>query len=271
MAKPIKARTVVSKVFAKDSEVNASELPKRLKTLQEYLLDAVENDCRLFASRISDWKENAIYKHFNPTWESFVNEHIKQPLEWIDHIIEGVTILDQSKPIKAKEAVAAAQAKGRPDGSRTGPKPATLALGERIVTLEDEGLTQKEISQEVNVSQGRVSQVKKIIRNKSANGTIKTNTIPTPPKRGTNSKSHTIARLKRDGHADLAQQVESGQLPAAVARRQAGYPGADRKVFSVGTKTNPQDFALRLADELPKEFLAELTAALNELVLRGGS
>jgi len=273
MAKPVKTRTVVSKVFAKDSEVNANELPKRLKTLQEYLLDAVENDCRLFASRISDWKENAVYKHFNPTWESFVNEHIKQPLEWIDHIIEGVTILDQSKPIKAKEAIAAAQSKGRPDGSTKGHSLATLAKAEKAVALTAQGMPQKKIGEEIGVSQPRVSELVDLgvnIGNKRDNVPIKSDNTPPPTSHRGNSKTHTIARLKRDGYADLAQQVESGQLPAAAARRQAGFPGADRKNFSVGKATNPQDFALKLADELPREFLVELTAALNELILRGG-
>ena len=111
MAKPVKTRTVVSDVFAEASEVNPTELPNRLRILQEYLLDAVENDCRRFASTISDWKENKVYTHFNPTWEDFVAEHIKQPLEWIQHMIDGVTILDQSKPIKAQDAVEAAKAR----------------------------------------------------------------------------------------------------------------------------------------------------------------
>lgn len=267
MAKPVKTRTVVSRVFAKDSEVNASELPKRLKTLQEYLLDAVENDCRLFASRISDWRENAVYKHFNPTWESFVNEHIKQPLEWIDHIIEGVTILDQSKPIKAREAIAAAQDAHRPKGSTTGPSPATLAKAQQVATLRAQGMTQKEVAEELGTSRQNVTKLESIATNNPDNIRLKSSTTPSPPNPayGT-SKTHTIARLKRDGHADLAQQVESGQLPAAAARRQVGYPGAERKVFSVGTKTNPQDFALKLADELPRQFLVELTAALNELI-----
>lgn len=96
-ASQAKTRTVVSKAFAEDSEVPRSELPKRLKTMQEYLLDAVENDCRLLASRLADWRDTGIYQEFAPTWEEFVSEHIKQPIEWVNHMIDAVKILDAHK------------------------------------------------------------------------------------------------------------------------------------------------------------------------------
>ena len=87
-------RTTTSSCFLEADEVDPSELPDRLRSLQGYVLDAVESSCRIFASTISDWKENQVFRYFSPTWEGFVSNHIKQPIEWIDHVIEGVRILD---------------------------------------------------------------------------------------------------------------------------------------------------------------------------------
>jgi len=87
-------RTTTSSCFLEDDEVDPSELPGRLRSIQGYVLDAVEDGCRKFASTISDWKENQVFRYFNPTWEEFVSSHIKQPIEWIDHVVEGVRILD---------------------------------------------------------------------------------------------------------------------------------------------------------------------------------
>ena len=83
--------------------------------------------------------------------------------------------------------------------------------------LRSQGLTQQQVAEEMGVAQKTVSNLENVSKNKPDNIRIKsTSTLPTPkPPYGT-PKTHTIARLKRDGHADLAQQVESGQLPAAA-------------------------------------------------------
>jgi hypothetical protein len=105
------------------------------------------------------------------------------------------------------------------------------------------------------------------VNKKSANSTIKSHTDkPQSIKRGSTAKSWTIAKLKREGKDDIAAQVESGAMSAAEARRQV-FGEKPAKTFSVGPTTDPQDFALRLKEGLSDEFLAKLTAALNELVL----
>jgi hypothetical protein len=55
-------------------------------------------------------------------------------------------------------------------------------------------------------------------------------------------------------------------MSAAEARRQV-FGEKPAKVFRVSSTIDPQDFALRLKEGLSDEFLAKLTAALNELVL----
>jgi hypothetical protein len=52
---------------------------------------------------------------------------------------------------------------------------------------------------------------------KGASGTIK---------RGSNSRAYIIARLRRDGHIELAQQVEMGLLSARAAVRQVHHGAA---------------------------------------------
>lgn len=273
MAKPIKTRTIVSTAFLEATEVPTIALPDKLRGLKACLIEAVERDCRKFAKFVDQWKDQKLFEHFSPTWEEFVTTHLEKPVEWIELMVTGVAILDQIEPgipqtaDKAVE-IAAANLHG---GSSGGVRKKTRNKASQAAMLRSQGLTQKEVGEIVGVSRSRVSELESIVGNERDNIPLISDNKPTPSNHRGTSKTHTIARLKRDGHADLAHQVESGQLPAAAARRQAGYPGADRKVFSVGTKTNPQDFALRLADELPREFLTELTAALNELVLRGGS
>ena len=269
MVKHIGQRTTVSKAFLKASEVDASELPDRLRILQEYLLDAVENDCRRFTSTISDWKENEVFKHFNPTWEDFIATHIKQPIEWIDHMMQGVQLLDQTKPIRGQDAIAAAKAVGRPakpEGAPVEHRPTTLAKAAKVKELRAKGMTQQQVADELGTSQQQIAKLENNTTKNRDNVTIKSCIDkPQSSQRG-NAKSWTIAKLKREGKDDIAAQVEAGVMSAAEARRQV-FGEKPAKVFRVSSTTDPQDFALRLKEGLSDEFLAKLTAALNELVL----
>lgn len=109
MAATVKTRTVTSKAFRRANEVDPSELPGKLDILQKYVLDAVEYDCRNFAMQIAIWKDNNLYQHFDATWEDFVANRIKQPIEWIENILHGLSFLDCSKPQKASDAIAASK------------------------------------------------------------------------------------------------------------------------------------------------------------------
>jgi hypothetical protein len=104
MADPVKSRTVVSRAFRDANEVDPSELPGKLSILQQYVFDGVERNCRHFAGHISTWKDNELYLHFEPTWEEFVANHLKQPIEWIDYMIGGLAILDNPQPTRSPDA-----------------------------------------------------------------------------------------------------------------------------------------------------------------------
>lgn len=113
MAKPIKTKTAVNPAFLSASEVDKSKLPIKLKGLKEYVFDQVEYDCRRFESNIKEWRDNKLFLHFNPTWEEFLSEHFSQTPEWVEHVIDGLKLLDTSKPVKASDSVAASKARAQ--------------------------------------------------------------------------------------------------------------------------------------------------------------
>jgi len=95
--------------------------------------------------------------------------------------------------------------------------------------------------------------------------------IPLKNTRGT-SATHTIRRLRRDGHDALAAEVERGELAAAKAARQAGYrrqramtipkDSADRAFARLcggkdGTRGMDPDQLEKLADLLWRHFHPE--------------
>jgi hypothetical protein len=100
---PVKSRTVVSRAFRDANEVDPSELPGKLSILQQYVLDGVERNCRHLATHVSTWRDNELYLHFEPTWEAFVANRLQQPIEWVDHVIGGLSILDNPQPTRSPE------------------------------------------------------------------------------------------------------------------------------------------------------------------------
>jgi hypothetical protein len=273
MVKHIGQRTVTSNAFLEDDEVDCSELPGRLKRLQQYLLDAVESDCRNFVSTISKWREAKLFEYFSPTWEDFVSDHIKQPIEWINHMIQGVQLLDPTKPILGQKAIAAAEKvddlrRKEAIAQATNPLPKKPNNRPRRIDpaevhrLKEEGRTSKEIAAELGCSVSRVKQIR------GYNKCYHDNTYYTPPDspddRGTNTAYLASSIAAKSPETLIAMQ--QGKYPSVrAAAIDAGVVKA-RKTFSIGPTTDPQDFALRLKDGLSDEFLAKLTAALNELV-----
>jgi DNA-binding XRE family transcriptional regulator len=213
-------------------------------------------------------------------WQSI---DVKDKWEFLDTYITPViekgrpliTQYDQlrspgSDVIEAFDRIAAAKAVGRPakpEGAPVEHRPATLAKAAKVKELRAKGMTQQQVADELGADRSTVAKIESSVNKKGANSTIKSHTDkPQSIKRGSTAKSWTIAKLKREGKDDIAAQVESGAMSAAEARRQV-FGEKPAKTFSVGPTTDPQDFALRLKEGLSDEFLAKLTAALNELVL----
>ena len=224
----MKTREVVSRCFMESSEVPASELPKRLKTMQEYLIDAVEYDCRHFAKNIAEWRDENLWQHFSESWDSFLNEHIKQPQEWIDHICEGVQLLDNSQPIKAQDAVSAAKARAMELAKES--EPIAAHGGDRDTKESKQGYRDNLASI-----------------------------------RGT-SPEYLTARIARD-RPDILQKMQQGEYPSVRAAAIDAGIVKPRQRFEVGHSTKPENLAKSLIDKCDRAFVVQLAATLTELLV----
>ena len=211
-------------------------------------------------------------------WQSI---DVKDKWEFLDTYITPViekgrpliTQYDQlrspgSDVIEAFDRIAAAKAVGRPakpEGAPVEHRPATLAKVAKVKELRAKGMTQQQVADELGAARSVVAELESVGRN-CDNITVKSDIDKSQSSQRGTAKSWTIAKLKREGKDDIAAQVEAGVMSAAEARRQV-FGEKPAKVFRVCSTIDPQDFALRLKEGLSDEFLAKLTAALNELVL----
>lgn len=224
-------RIVTPPAFKKPSERDPSELPECLARLQKFLLDQVEYDCRNFAEAIAEWRDNNLWQHFNPSWQEFVAEHIKQPLDWIDHVIQGVNILDNSKPVKAQDAIAAS--KQRAIALAENPKPLNTNGGDRI-----------------------------------SNKQYYYNNTATPSRQGTDPE-YLASKLAKD-HPDVLGKVKSGEYPSVRAAAVDAGILKPRQQFTVGHSTTPEAFARSLTDKLDPDFLAQVVVAIESRLTGAG-
>lgn len=80
-----------------------------------------------------------------------------------------------------------------------------------------------------------------------------------PAQRG-NTREYAVARLDRDGHTELAEQVLNREITAAEARRQAGY---EKRKISI-QMDDAESAARTIAKHIETDVLAELLALLAE-------
>jgi hypothetical protein len=99
-----------------DDQVPLDVLKVRFKAMKEFNFWNLENDCRYFAEMITTWRDKELYKHFYDSWQEFLDDYIEKPQEWVDHVIEGVSLLDSSQPVSANDALQASleRAKANP-------------------------------------------------------------------------------------------------------------------------------------------------------------
>jgi len=96
-----------------DDQVPLDVLEVRFKAMKEFNFWNLEMDCRRFAEMITTWREKELYKHFYDSWQEFLNDYIEKPQEWVDHVLEGVALLDNSKPISTQDALQASIEKAK--------------------------------------------------------------------------------------------------------------------------------------------------------------
>lgn len=118
-------------------ELPLHELPDRLfrQRAPEALRAAVSNsefDCRYLAKLIADVQCGEAWKRLAPTWDVFCRDFCASSPEFIDAMFDGAELLGFERPISAADAVKA----GREAGKK-----------------------QREIADDIGISQQRVSQL----------------------------------------------------------------------------------------------------------------
>jgi hypothetical protein len=239
----MRTRTVTSRAFRDANEIESAELPAKLAILQKYVFDSVEYDCRHFADQVSTWKDNDLFLHFEPTWEEFVANHIKQPIEWVDHMLNGLTILDRSKPIKASDAIAASKSASAnlakqlgetkplkphgdiPEGTKLNP----YGRNQHTKTVEDEGYY---------------------------------NNLHPPSGRG-DSPEYLSARIARD-RPDVQEGMKAGDYPSV--RAAAVDAGIVKPRIQVTWKADatPEAIAAAIYKKIPSEMLSDVIQLLTD-------
>jgi hypothetical protein len=113
MAEHLKVTVHRSMNSLPDDQVPLDVLEVRFKAMKEFNFWNLEMDCRRFAEMITIWREKELYKHFYDSWQEFLDDYIEKPQEWVDHVLEGVALLDKSKPISTQDALDAAIEKAK--------------------------------------------------------------------------------------------------------------------------------------------------------------
>ncbi|MGA1532275.1 MAG: hypothetical protein ACO33E_04485 [Aquiluna sp.] len=247
MVEPVGITEVVSECFLSPSELPPDKLEKRLETAKKYFLTAVERDCRQTTKFLEEWRGKGLYKHFCDDWKEFCMQYFERPAEWLDYVAEGTKLLDPKQPQTPSDAIRAVQLKATtaPDRKRQ-KSPETLANEARAWELREQGLTQKQIGEELGMTQQNVS----LLLNGNTSNTCYNVTsvacindqLDRPSQRG-NSEEYRQARLRRDA-PEIAERVESGEITTNQGMKLAGL--VKSKSFTLGPKTDLDALAQKL-------------------------
>ena len=244
-----------------DDEVPIEELERRLEAMKRFHYWNVETDCRRFAKTMTLWREKQLYSHFSETWEQFISDHVRKPLDWVNHVIHGVSLLNSNTPVTAQDAINAIRQQQAIQLSDATPnptkgRPAKIDPAE-VQRLRDEGLTQKQIAEELGCTQQYISQFLQDSTSLCYHDNINLyNTNDSPPERGTASE-YLAARLARD-NPDILERVKAGEFPSMRAAAVAAGIVKARQSFSMTASTTPEAFGDTLLQKLDPEFALRL-------------
>jgi len=133
-----------------------------------------------------------------------------------------------------------------------------------VFELRAQGLTQKAIAEQMSVTRQAIAKVEANAETTNSDN-ITISCTPKTTERGT-SKEYLQRRLKSVA-PDMLDEVGDGKRFKSVraAAIEAGIL-PQSKTFRVTGSTDPQDFALKLHNDLDRDFVVALTAALTELI-----
>ena len=116
------------------------------------------------------------------------------------------------------------------------------ATEERVIAVSKANpkATQQQKAEIVGVTQGRVSQVISEVLAKSEPKLLKhggnmaeQGAYRQLENKGSNKADYILARLQRDGHTDLADQVKAGKLSARKAAMEAGFKAPESQLTAL--------------------------------------
>ena len=244
-----------------DDEVPIEELERRLEAMKRFHYWNVETDCRRFAKTMTLWREKQLYSHFSETWEQFISDHVRKPLDWVNHVIHGVSLLNSNTPVTAQDAINAIRQQQAIQLSDATPNPTKGRPAKidpaQVHQLRDEGLTQKQIADELGCERSSVTKaLKKDVKLYYHGNIISHNTNDLPPKQG-NTSEYLAARLARD-NPDILERVKAGEFPSMRAAAVAAGIVRARQSFSMTASTTPEAFGNTLLQKLDPEFALRL-------------
>ena len=240
MVKCVNVRSATSSIFLPDNQIDPSELSRRLVSLKEYLIDAMAYDCRNFAANVKTWRDEELFLQFNPTWEEFVSEHFDQSVEWIDHMLLGVELLDAvspNTPAPIPDAITV---------SKTASANVAKQLGESPTI---------EIKAKPGNPTGKNQHTKPQERNYDYNHNS------SKPPTGSADPEYLAARIARD-RPDIQTKMKQGDYPSV--RAAAVDAGIVKPRIQVTWKADadPKAMALAVLKKVPKELQTAFIDAL---------
>lgn len=262
MAEHLKVTVHRSMNSLPDDQVPLDVLEVRFKAMKEFNFWNLEMDCRRFADMITIWREKELYKHFYDSWQEFLDDYIEKPQEWVDHVVEGVALLDNSKPISTQEALQAAITK-TPEANPpeyNGCQKVTPEVMSTISELRKQGLSQQAIANKVGLSQKTVSNTLSSDDYNIMN-TTKMGALSSPSRQGT-SQEYLISRLKRD-YPESLDEIGEGKKFKSV-RQAAIATGIIKPKITVQFDPNDSGGEIisklyqKLSDDQLKEMLENL-------------
>jgi len=190
-------------------------------------------------------------------WE-FLKKYIQPIVEQGRPIIQEYDHLTRTAFEDAQQAFNEIQPLNRP-GAPTKIDPA------KVVELRSQGMTQKAIAESLGINQSTVSRATADPADMRNSDNITITHTPKTTERGT-SREYLQRRLKSVA-PDMLDEVGDGKRFKSVraAAIEAGIL-PQSKTFRVTGSTDPQDFALKLHNDLDRDFVVALTAALTELI-----
>jgi DNA-binding NarL/FixJ family response regulator len=242
------------------SSLNEMTTEQRIKALRRGVPAFVRNtdsDCRVVLGCYDTIIQNGYWRDVADSEEEYFLEYCKKPKAWFEAIRDKVMTIADGKTITIKDfqqqqAIQLSDATPNPTKGR----PAKIDPAQ-VHQLRDEGLTQKQIAEELGCSSKQVERLLNLDRHLCYHGNINVyNTNDSPPERG-NTSEYLAARLARD-NPDILERVKAGEFPSMRAAAVAAGIVKARQSFSMTASTTPEAFGNTLLQKLDPEFALRL-------------